>query len=628
MKKLLTLIIFFFILTYSASSLKTFEINETEKISLAPEAEDPDSDNLIYTFSDPLDENGEWQTEYGDNGKHVVTITVSDGENDISEDVLIIVNRKEAKPTIDDFEPKEEVIAIDEGDYVRFRVSASDLNNDELNYKWVVNGEIYEGEDRLKLSTDYEDAGKFEISVVVSDGMFIVNKKWEVIVEDVNVDSILEQIENVEVVETETVNLKLPDFEQYGLTYSISEPIGNGNSWKTGFNDAGEHKVTVSAEGNNYYGEKEVTVTVRKKDRAPRLVGLRSKSVKEGQQLRIVLDAVDPDDDEVVFSVENIPNNAKLEGNVFTWVPDHNFVQKNDMLDYILSKFRLLSRSTKLTFVAQSRDLKDDKSIKITVKDTNAPFFMENIDDIEVDEGQEISINPSYTDSDGDTVRFSYSGFMNTNYKIAGFDDAGKHIVKVIGTDGIHTQTKFVNVKVNNINRKPSFKMIENALIVEGSELKFELNAFDPENDALTYSDSGLPIGASLKDNLFSWKPGFDVVEGTKKEFSVKFLAFDGKDKSEHKVKITVVNKNQVPEILSSSDNLVVYKGQATLFEVEAVDGDGDELRYEWSFGFLEKFVDSNQHQRIFTSSGSKKVSVKVTDGVDSITKVWNVEVI
>src|SRR3989338_2566256 len=94
---LLTLLILtlFFSLVYSAASLKVFEINETEKISLGLQAEDPDAEKLTYTFSKPLDKNGEWQTNYGDAGEYEATITVSDREVSTSENILIKVNRKE-----------------------------------------------------------------------------------------------------------------------------------------------------------------------------------------------------------------------------------------------------------------------------------------------------------------------------------------------------------------------------------------------------------------------------------------------------------------------------------------------------------------------------------------------------
>ena len=61
---------------------------------------------------------------------------------------------------------------------------------------------------------------------------------------------------------------------------------------------------------------------------------------------------------------------------------------------------------------------------------------------------------------------------------------------------------------------------------------------------------------------------------------------------------------------------------------INAVDEDRDELKYSWNFGFFDKFEGNNQHQRIFTTTGSKKVEITISDGVETVSKVWNVEVV
>jgi hypothetical protein len=628
MKKIIILFLILFVSSvHLVSSLKTFEIEETEKLSLGLETEDPDADKLVYTFTSPLDENGEWQTTYGDAGEYNVVVTVSDGENDVSEEVLIIVNRKEAEPTIDSFAPKEEIVVIDEGNNLQFKVDASDLNGDELSYKWFIGDEVVSDTNEMLFETGYQDSGEYFVKVVLSDGIFNVSKEWTVNVDDVDVASILEQIKDITILETETAKLKLPDFEKYGLSYEISKPLGNDNEWETDYDDAGKYTVIINAKGKGFEGEKEVKITVKNKDRAPELVGLNNVKIKEGEQLNIELKAVDPDNDDIIFSVQDIPENAKLEGNVFTFNPGYDFVQKNDVLDYILDKFRLLSRSISVVFIAQSNELSDEKIVNIRVKDVNRPFVLEDIDDIEINENEEIVIEPRYNDPDNDRVSFSYSGFMDSNKKKLSFDDAGEYLVKITATDGYFTETRFINVKVNDVNRKPVFAKIMPVEVYEGDELRIELSASDPDNDAVSFSASGLPEGAELKDNLFVWKPGY-IVNGTKKEFSVDFVVSDGIDKDTQKVKITVLNVNQAPKIVSYSDNLIAFKNKPTIFEVNAVDEDGDELTYSWSFGFFSKFEDGNQHQRIFTTAGSKKVEVTISDGLETVSKVWNVEVV
>ena len=85
-------------------------------MSLQANASDPDADNLVMTYSAPLNENGEWQTNYGDAGEYKVTITVSDGITADSREALIIVSKKEEKPEIGSAAPAESNLAVKEGD--------------------------------------------------------------------------------------------------------------------------------------------------------------------------------------------------------------------------------------------------------------------------------------------------------------------------------------------------------------------------------------------------------------------------------------------------------------------------------------------------------------------------------
>mgnify|MGYP001372665012 CR=1 FL=1 len=628
MKKIILLLLVLFIsFIYTASSLKVFEIEETEKLSLGIDVEDPDADKLIYTFTEPLDRKGEWQTTYGDAGEYVATIVVSDGENVVSEEVSIIVSRKEEKPVIEKFSPKEDNVEIDEGGKVKFKVTVFDLNEDELSYTWKVNDEIVSSAENMVFETSYKDSGSYTVRFSVSDDVSEVSHEWNVNVNDVDLDSFLAQIEDVTVLETETARLKLPNFRKYGLSYEISEPLQN-NKWKTGYGDSGEYDVKVSVFGKDFTGEKTVKIIVQNDDRPPKFVNLKGASVKENEPVVIELEAVDKDDDAVSISVEDIPSNAKLEGNVFRWTPGYDYVQKENVFHYVLDMFRLLRKSVDINFIAQSNALRDERAVRITVKDSNRPFVLESIEDIKVNEGEEIVIDAKYNDPDGDKVSFSYSGFMNRDKKKTGFDDAGSYIVKIVASDSYHTETKFINVKVNDVNRKPEFNMLDNFEVEEGDELRIVLNADDKDNDAVSFSADGLPMGASFKDNLFLWKPDFDVVNGTAKEFNVDFAAFDGADVDSKKVKITVLDMNKAPEIVEFSDNLIAVKNKPILFEVNAVDVDSDSLTYSWDFGFFSKFEGENQHQRIFSSTGSKKVEVTVSDGVESVTKVWDVVVV
>ena len=89
-----TLIIIITVLLLSQiASSKTIEVVEGDLVKLKLVAYDEDGDPLEYTFSAPLDENGEWQTEIDDYGEYSITITVSDGKTETEEEVKLIVNK-------------------------------------------------------------------------------------------------------------------------------------------------------------------------------------------------------------------------------------------------------------------------------------------------------------------------------------------------------------------------------------------------------------------------------------------------------------------------------------------------------------------------------------------------------
>ncbi len=64
---------------------------EGDLVKITPQATDLDGDGLTYTFTSPLDSNGEWQTQSGDEGVYTVTVTVSDSNLEDSQNVIITI---------------------------------------------------------------------------------------------------------------------------------------------------------------------------------------------------------------------------------------------------------------------------------------------------------------------------------------------------------------------------------------------------------------------------------------------------------------------------------------------------------------------------------------------------------
>jgi len=601
-------------------SIKTFVIQETEKISLFPNVTDPDSDKLITTYSSPLNEKGEWQTNYGDAGQYKATITVSDGIANDSKDVLIIVKKKEESPKIELSVPQDESLDIKEGSSIEFKVLANDVDKDELSYNWYLDGKkIHVGQEFLYDAT-YNDAGNHKVAAVISDGTTNVSNQWTVSVENVDVENLIDNIKNINVNANDVARLELPDFEKYGLSYSVSRPIGNKNEWQTTYNDNGTYYVKVDAEGKGFTREKIVKVVVARVDRPPVFEKIKDKIINENEELKIVLNAADPDGDDVTYSADYLPEGAKLNGNVFTWKPAYDTVKREE---------NNLEKNFTIEFFASSRDKKVSQSVVITVVNARRLPVLEDVEPITINEGESLKITPKAYDLDGYDINLTYSGFTNSDTYKSNFGDAGTYFAKVTASNGLLETSKFVQINIKHVNRAPVFGEMRDIRAYEGDDIAVLINASDPDDDQINYSVDNPPEGSSLKGNAFFWKPSYDLLNKKEtKRFDLVFAANDGKAETKKIVKAEISDKNRAPKIINATKNIIARANEPVLMYVKAVDEDGDELTYTWDFGFFEKYKATSVHQRIFVSSGTKVVKITVSDGTDSVKQIINVNVI
>jgi hypothetical protein len=84
----------------------------------------------------------------------------------------------------------------------------------------------------------------------------------------------------------------------------------------------------------------------------------------------------------------------------------------------------------------------------VTVANVNRAPVLDPISDITANEGDTITLNPTATDPDGDTLTYSYSGWMSSASYTTDNNDAGSHTVTVTVSDGslIDSQDVMINV--------------------------------------------------------------------------------------------------------------------------------------------------------------------------------------
>lgn len=99
------------------------------------------------------------------------------------------------------------------------------------------------------------------------------------------------------------------------------------------------------------------------------------------------------------------------------------------------------------------------KKIKIVVEPLNNKPVLQFIPNVEVNEGDTVTINAKATDKDGDRLTYSYSGWMTSSTMKTDYSDSGVHKVTVSVSDGISTVSQEVTVTVKDVNRPPTVEI-------------------------------------------------------------------------------------------------------------------------------------------------------------------------
>ncbi|MBW2979134.1 hypothetical protein KY307_00545 [Candidatus Woesearchaeota archaeon] len=251
------------------------KVKEGELVNLQPKVLDPDNDAITFTYSEPLDKNGEWQTDYGDAGKYIITITASDGTTTTEKQILLVVERVNVPPVIEGVEDK---IVIDEGDVLELKPHIYDPNKDEV----TVSISQPVGDDGI-WETDYQSAGEYTVVITASDGELETIKEIQVVVNRKNVAPIIEELEDVEVDEGEIIEVtpKVTDLNADEITITFSEPEGKKDIWReengtfiwnTTYTDHGKYVITVTASDGELESTTNFTVTINDINMPPEII--------------------------------------------------------------------------------------------------------------------------------------------------------------------------------------------------------------------------------------------------------------------------------------------------------------------------------------------------------------------
>ncbi len=325
--------------------------------------------------------------------------------------------------------PRKEVV---EGETVSFpNLKAVDPDGDPIEYTFSA-----PLNEQGIWRTNEGDAGEQVVTITASDGANTVEQQVLIIVLPKNKAPIIELADPIEATEGElfTLNPTLSDPDGDNVTVSFSGWM-NSNTKNVSFDDGGLHKVVISASDGTSVTTKEVIVSVKNTNRPPTIFSLDEIAIKEGQRAIIKPAAKDPDGDTVRYEFEEPINASGI------WS-----TQLGDAGEY------------EFLIIATDGDLTAETTVKVIVEAVNKAPSIELAGPIEANEGDVVILNPVVSDPEGDEVRVSFSGWMDSNRRQTTYDDSGNHKVTVTARDSAGNEAELdVIVVVNDRNRPPIF---------------------------------------------------------------------------------------------------------------------------------------------------------------------------
>ena len=324
----------------------TVRATEGDFIQLNTRAVDPDGGEVTLSFQDPFNNEGQWQTERGDAGEYDITITASDGTEETSITILVVVDQLNLPPSIQG----PDVIEVNEGERINLNIyNITDPEGDDLviSYSGWMNSSTY--------TTGFDDAGEHTVRIIAEDTAGNeVFKEVTIIVHDVNRPPVLE-IQETEITATEGDRVRIqanatdPDGSEVTITYS--EPVREDGVWVTRQGDAGNHTITVTASDGIDEVSQDVHITLERRNRPPVIIVDEPIVVNEGEllDLRDFLTISDPEGEEVIVQYSGWMTRSTRE------------LGYDDAGNYTV------------TVTASDGELTTTQDISITVQDVNRP---------------------------------------------------------------------------------------------------------------------------------------------------------------------------------------------------------------------------------------------------------------
>ena len=296
-------------------------------------------------------------------------------------------------------------------------------------------------------------------------------------------------------------------------------------------------------------------------------------SVAENQMVAYEALATDADGDMLVYSLSG------TDATLFTINANTGEVRFRAAPDFEMPGDADGDNVYDITVTAFDGTNRTDHNVAITVTDDNIPVFTSPAA-VSVAENQMTAYEALATDADGDPLVYSLSGTdaalftINANTGEVSFiaapdfempgdaDRDNVYDITVTAFDGTNRRDHNVAIRVTNENDNiPVFTSPAAVSVAENQMAAYEAAATDADGDPLIYSLSGtdaalFTIDTNTGEVSFIAAPDFEMPGDADGDnvYDITVTAFDGTNRRDHNVAITVTDEENDPVNLSSLD--------------------------------------------------------------------------
>ena len=441
----------------------------------------------------PLNELGQWQTNYEDAGEYDLEISATDGTETVREEITITILDVDRAPEIE----IPDKLYVNEGEEGLWKFSSTDPDGDEVNLR--VNGtllgaEFNENTNTLTFNPTFEFIQRknnlfnnylqllgieryllreraVPLTIESCGKELCTTKIISLVVANINRPPKLVSVPakiNVSATEKIVAQVVAIDPDDDVLTYRFTWPLGKKNGeWQTDYEDFGDYNAAVTISDGLLSDSAEMRISVAKKNRAPTLkIKNDDLVVNEGQQFMFEVRATDADNDPLTINLENLPPGASFQDGIFLWsapftsVLNKTDTWKNNLVSrsaFFNKKFNTESAIVWLNFMVSDGEEVVSHPVKVTIKNVNhKPEILDYLPtaELEAKVGQPVLFHVAAKDADNDRLTYTWSFGWNQE-KVSGTDTVQRTFmspsekkVRVVISDGRDALAKEWVVKV------------------------------------------------------------------------------------------------------------------------------------------------------------------------------------